>query len=70
MASILQAVFSQGLSDDYKKRLRTATCHASLYLGIIVYTAVGAKVRNGLSRNKIIYRQGKKSLLLVTVLSH
>ena len=45
MASILQAVFSQGLSDDYKKRLRTATSHASLYLGIIVYTAVGAKVR-------------------------
>ena len=59
MASILQAVFSQGLSDDYKKRLRTATSHASLYLGIIVYTAVGAKVRTVSYENNLQTKERK-----------
>jgi len=44
MASILQNIFVRALTEDHVKSLKLVMSHASLYLGVILYTAVGAKV--------------------------
>ena len=44
MASILQNLFVRALNPESVRSLKIVISHASLYLGIILYTAVGAKV--------------------------
>ena len=44
MASILQNLFVRALNPESVRSLKMVMSHASLYLGIILYTAVGAKV--------------------------
>ena len=44
MASILQNLFVRALNPESVRSLKIVMSHASLYLGIILYTAVGAKV--------------------------
>ena len=44
MASILQNLFVRALNTESVRSLKMVMSHASLYLGIILYTAVGAKV--------------------------
>ena len=50
MAGILQNVFSKGIytlkDPENVSKLKTLVNHSALYFGLIVYTAIGAKVRN------------------------
>ena len=52
MASILQNLFVRALNPESVRSLKLVMSHASLYLGIILYTAVGAKVSSTLKRLK------------------
>ena len=44
MAGILQNLFVRALNPESVRSLKMVMSHASLYFGIILYTAVGAKV--------------------------
>ena len=44
MASLLQNLFVRALNPESVRSLKMVMSHASLYFGIILYTAVGAKV--------------------------
>ena len=48
MASVLQNVFVRALfkmrDNEGVKKLKSLASHSSLYLGIVIYTAIGAKV--------------------------
>ena len=48
MASILQNVFARALytikDNEGVKKIKSLASHASLYMGIVIYTAIGAKV--------------------------
>ena len=45
MASILQNVFSRALyTIKDNQQIKSLASHASLYMGIVIYTAIGAKV--------------------------
>ena len=44
MASILQNLFVRALNPESLRSLKMVMSHASLYLGIILHTTVGAKV--------------------------
>ena len=50
MAGILQNVFSKGIytlkDPENVSKLKTLVNHSALYFGLVVYTAIGAKVRN------------------------
>ena len=49
MASILQNVFARALftlkDNEGVEKIKSLASHASLYMGIVIYTAIGAKVR-------------------------
>ena len=48
MAGILQNVFSKGIytlkDPENVSKIKTLVNHSALYFGLIVYTAIGAKV--------------------------
>ena len=53
MAGILQNVFSKGIytlkDPENVSKIKTLVNHSALYFGLIVYTAIGAKVQYSFS---------------------
>ena len=53
MAGILQNVFSKGIytlkAPENVSKIKTLVNHSALYFGLIVYTAIGAKVGKSLT---------------------
>ena len=58
MAGILQNVFSKGIytlkDPENVSKIKILVNHSALYFGLIVYTAIGAKVSYG--ENSLKYR--------------
>ena len=63
MASILQNVFARALREEHVKKVKSFLSHVSLYMGICVYTALGAKVGyHYIVDVKILQMNGKNRL--------
>ena len=66
MAGILHNVFSKGIytlkDPDNVSKIKTLVNHSALYFGLIVYTAIGAKVSFSqvtVERKQIVFFWGK-----------
>ena len=63
MAGILHNVFSKGIytlkDPDNVSKIKTLVNHSALYFGLIVYTAIGAKVSFSLWENSQRLQQAK-----------